>query len=186
MNKLEFGIVGIALLITAFLMGGLWGHHLKTEADNIAVAKQKQEQQDKIDQLKQKNVTLAAAATSTAIRVKALQQKIDTQPSKERIVYVRTKPTLQNQPPVYTAVSSDVFVTNGAVSLFNGSFGLQTSTGPTSVPDAASAELPSAFTISDYQQSTVKNAVACYTNQQQVTLLQRYIVGLQTAGWVQK
>lgn len=181
MNKLELGIVGIVLLIATFLGGMVEGHHLKTEADNIAVAKQKQEQQDKIDQLKQKNITLAATAASTANRVKALQQKIDTQPPKERIVYVRTKPTLQNQPPVYTAVSSDVFVTNGAVSLFNGSFGLPSLPGQST---AESAELPSPITVSNYELATNKNGVACYANQQSLIQVEQELLNLQSVGAV--
>ncbi len=179
MTKLEQTLIAVLILI--LIAAGLvfYGYHIKSADDARAVAKQKQEQQDKINQLTASNVTLAVNSASTAAKAKTMQQQITTQSSKERIVYVHIKSTTQNPTPAPEAITSPVFVSIGAQWLFNSSFGLPSISGK---PSAESAELPSLTTVSDYETTTVNNAVACYQNQQGLIQTEATLLELQKIG----
>ena len=176
----------MVLVVIIFAIGFGLGYKLAHSSQIAANDKALQAAQQHVQQVEKINNDLAATAGKLQAKIHDLTIANQHQPAKVRIVYVHLKPTAKNPSPAPTAVTSAVFVTIGAVSLFNQSFGVSQSSGSAGIDTSATSDLPSLITISDYERTTTGNAVACYQNQQTVILLWRYIHGLQAAGFVDR
>ncbi len=168
-------IIGVVAVIA--IGSYFYGVHTEKNSYAAAVLKQSQNNAKKVAKVTQVNTTLAATNGALQQRVQELNYRLLHQPVQEHVVYVQIHP---HQAPV--AVTGAVYVTAGAVSLFNTSFGLSSLSTSTGWPNAASGDLSSAVTISDYENATTKNAVACYSNQQTLSELQDYVRALEKQG----
>jgi len=179
---IDFVII-IVVLFAIFLSGLYLGYKI-THANQLkANDKALKDALTHVQQVDKDNITLSAANATLEATVLEKNQAIANQPVKERIVYVKTKPTAQNPTPAPTAVTSPVFITLGAVSLFNSSFGVSKGASTTGESPTNGSAI-SSTTISDYENTANKNATACYKNQQLVGELWAYIHSLQAAGFI--
>ena len=178
--------IGSVLLAVLLFVGGAYTGSIITKSRQIAADnKALKDEQGKVEQVSKENTDLSAKAATLKDTVTSLNQRIATQPTKERIVYVKVKPTAANPTPAPTAITSAVFVTVGAVSLFNDAFYGVPQGASSASGDTAGGSI-STTSLSDYERTTNSNGSACYENQQTVILLWRYIYGLQAVGFIEK
>lgn len=178
MNWAYGALLGIAGITVVFFGGFGLGYRLDDAKWQKQSSSQVASAQKRAEAVATVNQSLSADKATLTAKVNDLQQQIANQKPETRIVYVHPKPTASNPVPAPTAVTGPVYVTAGAVGLFNAAFGLSQTTSASGIDNGTAGELPSAVTISDYISTTEYNATACYANQQQVILLQRYIQAL--------
>lgn len=174
-------IEAIVILILAVLLAGggfIGGYKWKSSDEAKAVAQAKITQAKDMQKFTDSNATLASNAATLARQVNALEAIIVNQPTKERIVYVHPKPTTAKPTPAPVAITGPLYVTLGAVSLYNRSLGLPCVPAASCEYPTGSGSLSSAVTFSDYQQTALQNNVAALTNAHTVTQLWDYINAL--------
>lgn len=177
-------IIEIIVLAVLFMVGGAVGGYEYCNSgwqkrENKALV----QAQQKVSEFTKLNDQLVLKSAQDDAQVRALSQQVANQLPKERVVYVNVKSvsTKQSTP---VAVTGPVYVTWGAVRLFNDTLGLPQVPKPEPTGPGAS-DLPSLVTVSDYELTTTHNNVACLANQGKVARLAAYVHGLVQAGVVQ-
>lgn len=184
-NELIEWIVMLVIIVGMCCSSAYAGYRVDESRHDKADKKALQDAMSRVKQVTDSNTILAADNAKLLDKVADLNHSIANQPVKERIVYVHPKPTAQNPTPAPTAISGPVFVTLGAVSLYDSVYGLSEGASASSGDSEGSGSLSSNVTTGDYERVATANGPACYQNQQTVILLWRYIHGLQAAGFVE-
>lgn len=169
-------ILGAATMV-AFVGAYGYAHH-KGYAEGVAATAVKVKAADaqaqaRVSSLKSKLATQAAASVS---RINALRAQIANQPTNQKVVYVEVPHTTPG-PVEYVPIATPVFVTWGAVRLYNASLpGLLPSTAPSA--NTRAAALPSAVSVDDYESTALFNNAACTENTEQLVELINWVKGV--------
>lgn len=172
MNPLVKYLAAIIVFLSAVIGAYFYGVRASDNAWHARQAQDAVKAQAAVDKVTAENASIIKDKAASDARIQDLQQQIANQKPQEKIVYVKV-----NSNPMPVAVVGPVYVTRGAVELFDAAFNVPDLSGAAS-GDNGAPDAISGVTISDYIDTTERNATACYQNQVQVTLLQRYILSL--------
>lgn len=176
---LAMGGAVLALIVVAFF----YGQHVANTVNALAQSRAVAAAQAKADALSKDNAKLATRATNAESVARAAVAAAAAQPAKVRYVYVHEKPKPNQPTPAPVAITGPVFVSAGAVSLYDDSLGIPGLYGP-GEPDDTTSAIPSLVTISQYQLTTVSNNAACYTYTVRLSALQAKVQDWIKAGVV--
>lgn len=165
-------LAGAVIILSAIIGAYFYGVHASDNAWRAKMAASAVMAQAAVDRVTAENQAIAKDKAASDAKVIELATRIANQKPQEKIVYVKIK---ADQPA--QAVTGPVYITWGAVSLFDAAFGVSGVSAASGLDHDAS-DTVSGVTVSQYIDATERNGAACYANQQQVTYLQRYILSL--------